>query len=191
MWDLPGVIVVAFIRLPAPSDILHKGSSRHPRFRAVAGSLTHSRRLRQTQITQHPGGWTPARPSTTRASRTSDATCACTSTTKAWRPTSWWTTSTGRTPGRPNSSRRRQSLSLPHDYTHDLAGIQAPVLLIHARYDRMVPVEVRHRDPQAHRRRAPRAAQQLRPLAALREAGRVGRAGPRVPAGLLSGTASN
>jgi hypothetical protein len=29
----------------------------------------------------------------------------------------------------------------------------------------------------------------LRALAALREAGRVGRAGPRVPAGLLRGTA--
>jgi 2-hydroxy-6-oxonona-2,4-dienedioate hydrolase len=29
-------------------------------------------------------------------------------------------------------------VSLPHDYTQDLAGIQAPVLLIHGRYDRMV-----------------------------------------------------
>src|SRR6266566_133262 len=28
---------------------------------------------------------------------------------------------------------RRQSVSLPHDYTQDLAGIQAPVLLIHGR----------------------------------------------------------
>ena len=37
---------------------------------------------------------------------------------------------------------RRQSVSLPHDYTQDLAGIQAPVLLIHGRYDRMVPFEV-------------------------------------------------
>jgi pimeloyl-ACP methyl ester carboxylesterase len=37
---------------------------------------------------------------------------------------------------------RRQSVSLPHDYTPDLAGIQAPVLLIHGRYDRMVPFEV-------------------------------------------------
>ena len=42
-----------------------------------------------------------------------------------------------------------------------------------------------HRDPEPHRRLAPRAAQQLRALAALREAGRVGRAGPGVPAGLL------
>ena len=33
-------------------------------------------------------------------------------------------------------------MSLPHDYTQDLAGIQAPVLLIHGRYDRMVPFEV-------------------------------------------------
>jgi len=37
---------------------------------------------------------------------------------------------------------RRRSVSLPHDYTPDLAGIKAPVLLIHGRYDRMVPFEV-------------------------------------------------
>jgi 2-hydroxy-6-oxonona-2,4-dienedioate hydrolase len=37
---------------------------------------------------------------------------------------------------------RRQSVSLPHDYTQDLAQIQAPVLLIHGRYDRMVAFEV-------------------------------------------------
>jgi pimeloyl-ACP methyl ester carboxylesterase len=38
---------------------------------------------------------------------------------------------------------RRQSVSVPHDYTQDLAGgIQAPVLLIHGRYNRMVPFEV-------------------------------------------------
>jgi len=37
---------------------------------------------------------------------------------------------------------RRQSVSLPHDYTPDLADIKAPVLLIHGRYDRMVPLEV-------------------------------------------------
>jgi pimeloyl-ACP methyl ester carboxylesterase len=37
---------------------------------------------------------------------------------------------------------RRQSVSLPHDYTPDLPGIKAPVLLIHGRYDRMVPFEV-------------------------------------------------
>ena len=37
---------------------------------------------------------------------------------------------------------RRQSVSLPHDYTPDLAGIEAPVLLIHGRYDRMVAFEV-------------------------------------------------
>jgi 2-hydroxy-6-oxonona-2,4-dienedioate hydrolase len=37
---------------------------------------------------------------------------------------------------------RRQSVRLPHDYTQDLAQIQAPVLLIHGRYDRMVPFEV-------------------------------------------------
>jgi pimeloyl-ACP methyl ester carboxylesterase len=45
---------------------------------------------------------------------------------------------TTRTPGRP----RRQRVSVPHDYTRDLAGIKAPVLLIHGRYDRMVPFEV-------------------------------------------------
>src|SRR5438270_8235813 len=32
---------------------------------------------------------------------------------------------------------RRQSVSLPHDYTTDLAGIRAPVLLLPGRYDRM------------------------------------------------------
>ena len=37
---------------------------------------------------------------------------------------------------------RRQSVSLLHDYTQDLASIQAPVLLIHGRYDRMVAFEV-------------------------------------------------
>lgn len=37
---------------------------------------------------------------------------------------------------------RAQSVSLPHDYLPDLAGITAPVLLIHGRYDRMVPFEV-------------------------------------------------
>jgi len=37
---------------------------------------------------------------------------------------------------------RRQSVSVPQDYTQDLAGIQAPVLLLHRRYDRMVPFEV-------------------------------------------------
>ena len=37
---------------------------------------------------------------------------------------------------------RAQSISLPHDYAPDLPGIQAPVLLIHGRYDRMVAFEV-------------------------------------------------
>ena len=37
---------------------------------------------------------------------------------------------------------RAQSVSLPHDYTPELAEIKAPVLLIHGRYDRMVPFEV-------------------------------------------------
>jgi 2-hydroxy-6-oxonona-2,4-dienedioate hydrolase len=37
---------------------------------------------------------------------------------------------------------RAQSESLPHDYTPDLPGITTPVLLIHGRYDRMVPFEV-------------------------------------------------
>jgi 2-hydroxy-6-oxonona-2,4-dienedioate hydrolase len=40
------------------------------------------------------------------------------------------------------SAARAQSVSLPHDYTPDLAGITAPVLLIHGRYDRMVAFEV-------------------------------------------------
>ena len=33
-------------------------------------------------------------------------------------------------------------MSLLHGYIQDLAGIQAPVLLIHGRYDRMVPFDV-------------------------------------------------
>jgi 2-hydroxy-6-oxonona-2,4-dienedioate hydrolase len=37
---------------------------------------------------------------------------------------------------------RRQSVSLPHDYSPELAAIKAPVLLIHGRYDRMVAFEV-------------------------------------------------
>src|SRR5258707_11006647 len=37
---------------------------------------------------------------------------------------------------------RKQSVSVPHDYTPELAGIRAPVLLIHGRYDRMVAFEV-------------------------------------------------
>src|ERR1044071_8384343 len=37
---------------------------------------------------------------------------------------------------------RRQSVSIPHDYTPELAGIEAPVLLVHGRYDRMVAFEV-------------------------------------------------
>jgi 2-hydroxy-6-oxonona-2,4-dienedioate hydrolase len=37
---------------------------------------------------------------------------------------------------------RRQSVSLPHDYTQELPAIKSPVLLIHGRYDRMVPFEV-------------------------------------------------
>ena len=37
---------------------------------------------------------------------------------------------------------RRQSMSLPRDYTPDLGGIKAPTLLIHGRYDRMVTFEV-------------------------------------------------
>jgi pimeloyl-ACP methyl ester carboxylesterase len=37
---------------------------------------------------------------------------------------------------------RRQSVSVPHDYAPELARIQAPVLLIHGRYDRMVAFEV-------------------------------------------------
>jgi hypothetical protein len=33
-------------------------------------------------------------------------------------------------------------VSVPHDYKQHLAGIHAPVLLIHRRYDRMVAFEV-------------------------------------------------
>jgi 2-hydroxy-6-oxonona-2,4-dienedioate hydrolase len=37
---------------------------------------------------------------------------------------------------------RRQLVSVPHGYTQDLAGIRAPVLPIHGRYDRMGAFEV-------------------------------------------------
>ena len=37
---------------------------------------------------------------------------------------------------------RRRSVSVPHDYTPELAAIRAPVLLIHGRYDRMVAFEI-------------------------------------------------
>jgi len=37
---------------------------------------------------------------------------------------------------------RKQSVSVPHDYTPELSNIRAPVLLIHGRYDRMVAFEV-------------------------------------------------
>jgi pimeloyl-ACP methyl ester carboxylesterase len=36
-------------------------------------------------------------------------------------------------------------MSLQHDYIPDLAGITAPVLLIHGRCDRMVPSKSRSR----------------------------------------------
>jgi hypothetical protein len=81
---------------------------------------------------------------------------------------------------------RRQSVRLPHDYTQDLAQIQAAALLIHGlRPDGAV--RGLDRDPQSHHRLAPGAAQQPRAPAALREAGRVDRAGPRLPQGLLTG----
>ncbi len=37
---------------------------------------------------------------------------------------------------------RRQSISVPHDYSPGLPGIKSPVLLIHGRYDRMVAFEI-------------------------------------------------
>ncbi len=37
---------------------------------------------------------------------------------------------------------RGKSVSVPHDYTPELASIQSPVLLIHGRYDRMVAFEI-------------------------------------------------
>src|SRR5437868_10937710 len=37
---------------------------------------------------------------------------------------------------------RKQSVSVPHDYTPEMAAIRAPLLLVHGRYDRMVPFEV-------------------------------------------------
>jgi 2-hydroxy-6-oxonona-2,4-dienedioate hydrolase len=37
---------------------------------------------------------------------------------------------------------RAKSISVPHDYTPQLASIKSPVLLIHGRYDRMVAFEI-------------------------------------------------
>jgi pimeloyl-ACP methyl ester carboxylesterase len=37
---------------------------------------------------------------------------------------------------------RQQSVSVPHDYTPELDHITVPTMLIHGRYDRMVPFEV-------------------------------------------------
>lgn len=37
---------------------------------------------------------------------------------------------------------RAKSVSVPHDYTPELASIKSPVLLIHGRYDRMVAFEI-------------------------------------------------
>jgi hypothetical protein len=62
-------------------------------------------------------------------------------------------------------------VSVPHHYTQDLAGIQAPVLLIHGRYDRMVLFELSIAILNHIADWHPRAAQQLRAMAALREAG--------------------
>src|SRR5438876_215972 len=99
------------------------------------------------------------------------------------------TTSTGRTIVRPSSWRRAGNL-----------WRAARLLTRPRRHSGTRPADPRavrpdaalrgqHRDPESHCRFAPRAAQQLRALAALREAGRMGRAGPRVPAGLLRATA--
>ena len=62
---------------------------------------------------------------------------------------------------------RRQSVSLPHDYTPDLAGIQAPVLLIHGRYDRMVAFEMSIAIMNHIEDSRAGAAQQLRALGAV------------------------
>src|ERR1700730_4659866 len=49
MSGLPGVIAVAFIRLPAPSDIYSpKVRADIPRFRVVTGTLAHSREEAKT-----------------------------------------------------------------------------------------------------------------------------------------------
>ena len=37
---------------------------------------------------------------------------------------------------------RAQSVSVAHDYTPEMTAIRAPLLLVHGRYDRMVPFEV-------------------------------------------------
>jgi pimeloyl-ACP methyl ester carboxylesterase len=81
---------------------------------------------------------------------------------------------------------RRQSVSVPHHYMSDLAGIQAPVILTHGPYNRMVvPFEVSF---------AILNHIADRHLVLLNNSGHwptfehMDRAGPRVPAGLLNGT---
>jgi hypothetical protein len=80
-------------------------------------------------------------------------------------------------------------VSLPHDYSQDFAGIEAPVLLIQGRYDRMVAFEISIAFLNHIADWHLVFLKNCGALAAVREAGRVGRAGPRVPAGLLRGTA--
>jgi hypothetical protein len=45
------------MRLPAASDILHRGLSRHPPIPGGCGQLGPFEGARQRQITQHAGSW--------------------------------------------------------------------------------------------------------------------------------------
>jgi hypothetical protein len=75
-------------------------------------------------------------------------------------------------------------VSLPHDYSQDLAGIQVPVLLIHERYDRMAPFDVSIAILNHIGDSRLVLLNNLRALAALREALQVDPAGTCAPAGL-------
>ena len=81
------------------------------------------------------------------------------------------------------TGRARQSVSLPHDYTPDLAEHQGAGAADPRALRPDGAVRGLDRDPEPHRQLAPRAAQQLRPLAALREAAGMDCAGSGVPAG--------
>jgi pimeloyl-ACP methyl ester carboxylesterase len=82
--------------------------------------------------------------------------------------------------------KEKPSTPMPRDYPQDLAGIQAPVLLIHGRYDRMVPFEV---SIAILNHIADSRLSNCGHWPPFEKAGRVGRASARVPQGLLSGTA--
>ena len=74
-----------------------------------------------------------------------------------------------------------ESVSVPYDHGVDLPNITAPSLIIWGRYDRMCVFEIGIAAPEQPRRLKTGAAEQLRPLGALREARGVRLACANVP----------